>query len=124
MSERKYVVPEGMLKAACAAQSARRIDPEGWIVVRESLEAAIRWLAENPMVPTKKQAEDVSSIRPIELFQVGLREWQRRMFLAPEPDVPDEIRDLYFGGLHEGSEVTAIIRDRVLEAWRRGKESK
>lgn len=90
---RKIVIPEGMLNAACSAQSAKRIDPEGWMIVRESLEAALIWLANNPIVPNEEVISDIS----LEMGRVTsgaiskmLQEWQRRMFLAPEP-IPESI---------------------------------
>ena len=74
MSERKIKVPEGMLKAAVKAAWKLtwpdREDPEMSTCsprvreeIRESfkcaLEAALRWLSENPSVPTNEQTQGV-----------------------------------------------------------------
>jgi hypothetical protein len=63
------------------------------------IEAALRWLSENPIVPTTGDVlgllqERVLSGRlseeeycgiPATTIKCVMREWQRRMFLAPEP---------------------------------------
>lgn len=96
MNERLIVVPEGMLDA---------IDGILFTTERSRVKAvliiALRWLSEHPIVPTEAQWEEccaewqksrdpmdspsMENIYPI---------WQRRMFLAPEPAVPEAIKDL------------------------------
>ena len=85
--EKKYVVPEGMLRAA--EESMRPIGGIPFAYIDRILEVAVRWLAENPIAPTKAQRESLNE------WLCGARggerrdavvEWQRRMFLAPEPD--------------------------------------
>ena len=123
MSGQKIVVPEGMLKAATPVYI------NDIALVGSILQAALLWLSENPMVPTMKQAREIFMLKAgfdfdlHEWVRWGACEWQRRMFLAPEPEVPEEIKDLLFG---DGS----FPRDRggidacILEAYKRGRESR
>ena len=86
MSEEKIVVPEGMLEAtrgACTPNHPNR--------TRIELEAALRWLTENPIVPTEpfvamidSEVRDRSTRKGYGMYVELLAEW-RRMFLAPEP---------------------------------------
>jgi hypothetical protein len=59
MSEEKIVVPEGMLEAtrgACTPNHSNR--------TRIELEAALRWLTENPIVPTEPPEPIAHTIPP------------------------------------------------------------
>lgn len=83
--EKKIKVPEGMLQAARQAT-------KGWDFCPEALEAALRWLSSNPIAPTQSQANDLANAyRGAEPYgcatQYAIAEWQRRMLLAPEPEV-------------------------------------
>lgn len=102
-AKRKIVVPEGMLKAAvdgsvkwCDRDSSDQLSIPQHDAI---LEAALRWLAENPIVPTQEQIEDVWNfvikadaktwIYPtLGAVPEAVIEWQHRMFLAPEPPSP------------------------------------
>ena len=134
MAERRVVVPDGMLKAAVPCYLPDRQ------LVHSILEAALLWLSENPIVPTSEQLHSIIGKLPMAMCDIVwterdralIAEWQRRMFLAPEPEVPEEIKDLlsnpeqfdphpFFGGkigLHEVVEAIAV------EAFRRGKASR
>lgn len=123
MSEKQYVVPNGMLKAAreawdAAFQAGKSLE-RGHLMI---LETALRWLAENPIVPTGEQysrlSEDLTKDGMAEIFPEMFREWQRRMFLAPE--VPEDIKDLMGGEkVHDLPDFKSLI----LEAYRRGQQS-
>ena len=88
MSETKIQVPEGMLKAI----RGRYVGNDN--CGRYILEAALRWLSENPIVPTDGEAKAIwrdtglcNEVDDDELRCIVV-EWQRRMFLAPDgPDV-------------------------------------
>ncbi len=136
MSEKKIVVPEGMLDAAvddhmayweqvydAYRTSAMGVQEEAR--VRESFTAAfkvgLRWLSEHPIVPREavmKECEkgwlDEGGNRKGDFFSYVLLEWQRRMFLEPEPDIPKSIADL----VHN---VNGDVESRIVEAYRRGK---
>lgn len=92
MMEKKIVVPEGMLKAACRAWpngSFDYVDDDSYgLFTRPVLEAALRWLAENPIVPTDEQMGDMpDSVLTNRGGWLGIElivEWQKRMFLAPD----------------------------------------
>ena len=102
MTESKIVVPEKMLKAASAAMRGPITN------LSDFLEAALRWLSENPIVPTREQMRSISDAvnrefadadtEMIECMEDLCIEWQRRMFLAPE--VPDGCVD----DIHEVTE--------------------
>ena len=123
---KKITVPEGMINAG--AEALQNYDD----CIPVILEAALRWLSENPIVPTPEQALEMATGGKFdhfdnwELVRWGSSEWQRRCFLAPEPELPEEERT-----------ISAMIRDRgtmtdeqlarsisqVLGEYRRGKES-
>ena len=135
----KYIVPEGMLKAARSAWNrsiTRQERTPGDITI---LEAALLWLSKNPMCPTHAEVESIlamvqfQSLRGTSLD--GLQDfaamWQRRCFLAPEPEVPEAIKSLIFPTpqgipvvIADNSVTVQVeVNNRILEAYRRGKES-
>ena len=81
----KIIVPEGMLKAFAETKG------EGlpaWDRHRRKLEAALRWLSENPIVPSESEAcrlamENNSDLGSAEEVIGYITGWQRRMFLGP-----------------------------------------
>ena len=97
VGEKKIKVPEGMLKAGRDVVFSG-IVYQGY--VHDVLEAALRWLSENPIVPTEQQAlaMKVSKERfefdPWEWVRWGACEWQRHMFEDTEPEIPEEVKDL------------------------------
>ena len=127
--ERRIVIPEGMLKAAWSVVGSN--DDEALCSL--ILEAALRWLSENPQFPTPEQAcsiaryglefsraqrfEDNSAAS----VQAMLLEWQRRMFLAPEPEIPEEVNDLIPPGHMACGKG---LDDLLTEAYRRGLRKK
>lgn len=108
MSEKRIVVPEGMLRAFADAWdwgmkelpiSPSRSDIDALLLRQgharmKAIEAALRWLSEHPIVPTDEQINECHSamyaaggnLGSIELQRMFATEWQRRMFLAREPD--------------------------------------
>jgi hypothetical protein len=83
-------VPEGMLKA-CEENGWHPANRE---TLRSTLEAALRWLAEHPMVPGPHDFDHLNLI-PAGL-QIAINasiDWQRRMFL--EPKLPDQIEVMF-----------------------------
>ena len=114
----KIEVPEGMLKAAGEAS--------GWVpwqevaVIPKILEAALNWLADNPIVPTADQMLKMSrEIDAMTSINIAV-EWQRRMFLAPELP-PEEIADLKVSCDMGWKDP---INKRIIEAFRRGLDSR
>jgi len=111
MSKKRYIVPDGMYRAADEAiTKARGSSPHimGGHARDVALEAAVRWLAENPIVPTVEQSKSlieyqsgfgfshdktIPEVRTVTMHGSTMRdyamliavEWQRRMFLSPEP---------------------------------------
>ena len=109
MSEKKYIPPEGMLKAAWQAIAEKKkellaagIDANiaELHVARISVEAVLRWIAEHPIVPTEEQVTGMENLHRNDCSlwnRFGSAsnhayycwQWQRRMFLAPEPEHKD-----------------------------------
>jgi hypothetical protein len=139
----KITVPEGMLIASWTAtlakmkehiESGRGDSVAELHVARIAVEAALRCLSENPIVPTGDQAmrlRDIAievSARYGTKLPTGASEsavavaWQSCMFLAPEPEVPEELKDLLVNpviGMVNGDQVN----DRIKQAYRRGQKS-
>lgn len=123
---------------------------------RFGLESALRWLSKNPIVPTDEQAqvmlEKVFNDPPfiysspndempgqnilinreqltcphLSREQEVFAEWQRRMFLAPEPEIPKDLCIPENSGMCTGTPVvlTSYANQRIIEAYRRGQRSK
>lgn len=131
MSERKIVVPEGMLKAAWDTEAPFLLKSG----IKSALESALRWLSENPIVPTDEQVESFST-EPMSVTawaKAWAAEWQRQMFVAPEPQIPEEIRDLLLPNFsnavqmvtgEHGTRTEAKYVEAVKEAFLRGQQSK
>jgi len=128
MSEIK--VPDGMLKAAMASRMSIKGQIAPWSegMCLQVLEAALRWLSENPIVPTYNQLNSFASERTSpDAIQWFCAEWQRRMFLAPDhPEIPEEVKDLQID-INAYDPVHKIMikhhNEDVIEAFRRGQKS-
>lgn len=147
----RIVVPEGMLKAAEdvlhgkaweATSSEGRQDTamftlsEAQDIAAPMLATALHWLSEHPVVPCDGESRRIweetglcNDIGDGELRAIVI-ERQRRMFLAPEPEVPEALKDLLWAK-HAGTRVNydkATFVDQhnegLIEAYRRGRESK
>ena len=125
----KILVPEGMLRAAIDASGITN-----HITIAKAVKAVLGWLSKNPIVPTEEQATALfaSIEHPVGATGEGWGkvasdiavEWQRHMFLKPEPEVPEEIRDLIDNCAGDGRCNSESANKRVLEAYRRGQKSK
>ncbi len=142
MDERKIVVPEGMLKAAWHAQLPADNPTYEWDEgdelskksYRRVFEAALRWLLENPIVPSETDVIILADVslragddRNKQVQDVAV-EWQRRMFLAPEPEVPEEIKDLLATPIPTANNPCAVmeiknVNEKIIEVYRRGKKA-
>ena len=130
---KKIIVPEGMEHAVVREvfEQCGRVDYHPQI--RVGLEAALLWLSENPIAPTDEQVEELqeysfNNIHGSKMQLVwSLFEWQRRMFLAPEPEVPEEVKDLLLDENIPTADYSRPTRDyyntQILEAFRRGQKS-
>lgn len=118
----KYKVPDGMLKAFKEAYRAEYGCLPHSVHMQKivrSFEAALRWLAENPPLPTEKQCNEMWRAADNHGDRY-CQEWIRRMFLA-EPEVPEEIEDLQVNDLDMGWD--GPINKRILEAYKRGQKN-
>jgi hypothetical protein len=148
MGEKKIVVPEGMLKAAWHAQLPADNPTWEWDegdemqrkFYRRIFEAALRWLAENPIPTTtnsmcalvrycrnKYSPQIWESWTEWARSEVLLVEWQRRMFLAPEPEIPEEVKDLLANTEQFTGIPLTIARAQynsdIIEAFHRGQKA-
>ncbi len=131
--EKRYVVPEGMLKAATGAMC--EADP-GMVqhrVIYLGVEAVIRWLAENAPIPTDSQAIDIyracHDATTMGVYEVKAicSMWVREMFLAPEPEVPEAIKDMqsiHLASLRDQADLDHHLLKLLTVAYQLGKASK
>lgn len=154
MTKRKIQIPEGMLKAvdeaignARKSQSRQLADRDGELwpndAVNTTLEAALGWLDEilhqrNPdfhRAILKREREyfpgddaDMSVIVLRVNFEYGVsfaRNYIRGMFVAQEPEVPEEIKDLMvFDNCLDTSIPAKQHNEYMLKAFRAGQGSK
>ena len=128
MSEKRIVIPQGM---TAAAHNATGLENNGnkYYYISRGLEAALFWMSENPIVPSEDQVKGM--IKGTDLHwgwdsewpshtRDWLIEWQRRMFLAPEPEVPKELEDLLCA---KSDTFNKHFDDRIIEAFRRGQKA-
>lgn len=125
MSEKKVVVPEGMLKAAVAASRIAAC-PEDYMTL--ILEAALRWQRQD--VEPKLDAmlrrylgddpHDISNMRMNIL----------KLLCEYEPEVPEEIKDLLeveqppFANGNYRMRRDESVAAKIIEAYKRGREGK
>lgn len=122
----KYLIPDGMSKAADVAISKARgtmRDLTGGRIKEITLESAIEWWSKNPIVPTEEQLGQMSLSGCVALNgnwdgKLLCAEWQRRVLLVLEPEMIGEETVGQFCARHQ------TIGEAVIEAYRRGKESK
>jgi hypothetical protein len=123
MNERKIMVSEGMLSAAMVAVSGKSWSQLG--LVEKMLEAALKWLSENPIIPSIEQAVDMYDKFPVNTTRNCCVEWQRRMFLSPEPAIPEEIKDLMMDRPHSDDILShEEVNAAIMEAYQRGKAAR
>lgn len=125
---KKIVVPEGMMKAAIAAwrlHPIRGYPPED--AVCKAVEAAVCWLSENPVVPTKEQANDLwkatTGAQKDEWPILVATKFQRLLFLAPEPEAPESVKHLLLQGQWDPMPSRDVYNQRIIDAYNQGKKS-
>lgn len=139
MSKKKIVVPKGMLEAALDGPGIESVKETRRLYVEACIEASMRWLSENPIVPSDDQRDEIICAWDKfgrlqegsgDFFRWSLIEWQRRMFLAPEPDVPEAFKEAVIGILDQINQNALAPSNAVpqlhaaLEAYRRGQKSR
>ncbi len=105
----KIRVPKGMLEAAlpyCDNQ------------MHSALEAALQWLSENPIDPPDSLIAD--AVLNSRDYRWVVDQWQRHMFLAASPVIPEEIKDL----LGQDFATSEHADEAIIEAYRRGWSSR
>jgi hypothetical protein len=131
MSE-KIAVPEGMLEAGREAWKNGLNSDIPSTLVRHILEAALRYQSNNPAMPTVDQMEKMTGWSKInddlKIHQclIVILAWQRRMYDAPEPEVPEEIRSLQrirLDWVKDQDDLNRLVTELNVESFRRGQES-
>ncbi len=128
MSDDRIVVPDGMWRAFRGRYVSLPLTPETFEQQQlAALEAALRWLdgrLEEMCHSNTYRGRLSSHAAMVEVWREGIGE-VRRMFIAPEPEVPEEIKDLQYEWLCNVQQACIdAINGRIQEAYRRGKESK
>lgn len=140
MADRKIVVPDAMRRAF--GRGTQDVDPEGYLAFH-GLEQVILWLTDilherNPdfhRAILKREKEripgddnDTAIIARRVDFEYGVsfaRNYIRGMFVAQEPEVPEEIKDLMvFENCLDTSISSKTHNEYMLKAFHRGQESK
>jgi hypothetical protein len=130
---KKILVPKGMATAGRLAfgEFYGFRDPKELHggAVEFVLQEALRWLSDNPIVPTPKQIEDMvrswhGKCDVSDFVVLVMHEWQRRMFLTPELEVPEAVEDLMWGSGKANEDDDRCHNEDVIEAYRRGQQSK
>jgi hypothetical protein len=110
MSDKKIKVPDGMLKAAQEADSGDD---------RVFLEAALRWLSE--------RLDQLEKVRPnwnrseADGWNLAMNN-VRDLLLVPEPEIPEEVKDLLWDLSHSGWQATGEKHNtEIIEAFNRGR---
>jgi hypothetical protein len=116
VSEKKIVVPEGMLQAAIHSDCMDEIEN---IDEEKMLEAAMRWQdgeLQKLVKPSPRNECQASYNMAIDDV--------RRMFIAPDPEVPEDIADLVgrWGKPKDGE--LNEPQAELIEAYRRGQKSR
>jgi hypothetical protein len=134
MSEKRYILPAGMFAAFMCGYNICWTSYDGdernkhFTCMEAGVKAVLRFLAENPIVPTEEQVERIHNEEPVDagsptnVWQIRnyIKVWQWRMFLAPEPQVPKEIEDLLCA---KSDTFNKHFDDRIIEAFRRGQKA-
>ncbi len=84
--------------------------------LRECLEAFIRWQSENPRVPSDEFVEEVIREHSRTNVKWACSEFQRRMYLSPEPEDPafQAVKDAIGRRIGKGScQVSSIVAEIV-----------
>lgn len=97
---KRYIVPEEMIVSAMKAAMAAGLPIGPSTEIRIPLEAALRWLSENPAPLSQSTHEELKTQYLVgnnegdaswSIYHLVWKECQRRMFLAPEPKTPQPI---------------------------------
>jgi hypothetical protein len=130
----KYRVPEGGLDAAeqgvadlwDAMPSAWNPSQAKRNIAQAASEAFIRWQSENGPALSLPNAKQIANYlwAPNETCVIAIvKEGLRRLYVAPEPEIPEEVKDLLVESLSSnwrGSEVN----EAIIEAYNRGRKGR
>ena len=138
----KLAIPQVIREAVHNALASYPVAANTGHAAEIACEAFARAMKEHPIVPTGADVmtilqdrvnsghitgEEYCAIPPATVRFV-VREWLRRMFDAPEAEVPEAIRDMLLDARAPDSEhcffKPSVYNERIQEAYRRGRESK
>lgn len=124
----KYRVPEEGLeafKSGFLGDSGNPIARLNLSAGLRGLDEFVRWQSENGPRPTKEQLQKLvrSSLTVTELCNI----WREMMYVSPEPEIPEEVKDLLTTAEDNRTGVTWTNdgHDRaVIEAFNRGRKGR
>lgn len=123
---KKLVVPDDRIARVVKKCDSRAV---GEIVAAAVCNAFVEDLAENPIVLTHEQRVKLTEkywnldVPATERFNNMICAFQRHMFLASEPEVPDEISDLMNACVPGSSIAFEDVQKILVEAFNRGQKS-
>ena len=134
----KFQIPKVIRDAVHNALASYPVAANTSHAAEIACEAFAKALAEHPVIPTHEQAialcevfEDKGGSRKpdyCDSIRAVAIEFQRCMFVAPEPEVPEGIKDMLLDARSPDSEhcffKPSVYNERITEAYRRGKESR
>lgn len=133
----KLAIPQAIRDAVHNALASYPVAANTGHAAEIACEAFARAMTENPIVPTDEQMDsaylEIYGCRLSEASDRGnvskfVASIQRRMFDAPEPEMPEEIKDMLLDAGAPDSEhcffKPSVYNERIIEAYRRGKESR
>jgi len=139
---KKIVVPEGILSAVITAIGKKRLerfdhlaqrDGELWPAetIQITLETALNWLSDelesmlkdDPYLSDHYRSESLNENAVRTGFNNAIRT-VRSIFVAPEPEAPEQVKDLLCAVTHTDEESyfrPDIYNQRIIEAFNRGR---
>jgi hypothetical protein len=133
-AQKRYVVPEGMLKAALGERNSHRSIHDDLVSMNElrgEIEAALRWMkfpdaVDDLTLDSCMQWVCANGYINLRDLLHELKEWRafRRMFLAPPSEELEEeksLHDLVF--LYGEKPNWGKANERIIEAFRRGQNA-
>lgn len=124
----KVLVPQGMLKAGITAiQRFGPTEKTGEECFAIGLEAAIIWLHEQDLTDNMIHEFYSGECEAGVSFDFLRKFWKsmlrRMIFFAPEPEVPEQVKDLLCADIESGFFKPEILNERIIEAYRRGQKA-
>lgn len=101
-----------------------KIWDEGATLTRNDIRKVLAWLANNPLVPSNEQADQLWHHPKVlsgddHYAKAMSRDWQRMAYLKKEEPLPEELKRLQEAPFDKGS-FTEMWNERLLQAYKLG----